>query len=90
MGKRYDPGVDMDTTLRAAYRAIRRHGSTVRKGQAYFLWRRYFGDRPTTFYAASDGTVWRNDKASLLAELRLLMLRQGMPVGFVGRFDRSL
>ena len=90
MGKRYDPGVEMDTTLRAAYAAVRQHGSPVKKGQAFYLWRRFFGDHPTTFFAAPDGTVWRSDKATLLAELRLLMLRQGMPVGFVGRFDRSL
>lgn len=81
---------DVDDTLREAYTYIRRRGSVVMRGQAFYLWNRVFGPRPTTFYASSDGTVWRNDKAALLAELRLLMLRRGLPVGFVARFDRPV
>ena len=86
----YDPELDMVSTLRAAYRAVRQHGTPARKALAYYAWRRLDGPRPTTFLVASDGTAWRYDRASLLAELRLLMLQQGMPVGFVARFDRSL
>lgn len=87
MGKRYDPGVDLNDTLRAAYQAVRRHGSAVRKAHAYYLWRRL---DTTSFVVASDGTVTRFDRVALLAELRIMMLRQGMPLGFVARFDRAL
>lgn len=81
---------DLDTTLRDAYGYIRRQGPSVAQARAYYLWQRCLGERPTTFIAAGDGSVWRNDKVSLLADLRTIMLAWGMPPAVLARFDRAV
>lgn len=94
--KRHSKGVgvkpdELDGLLRSAYGHIRRRGSVVMRGEAFFRWKRTLGPgQVTTFYAASDGSVWRNDRAALLAELRIIMLRRGLPVDFVALFDRTV
>lgn len=81
---------DIDTVLRSTYGFLREHGHVTSKGLAYFRWKRTLGPGPvTTFVAGPDGVV-RCDRAWLLAELRLIMLRQGLPLAFVARFDRAV
>lgn len=75
---------DLDATIYRAYRFLRRSGNVVLAGQAWMLYRK---SKRTTFMVASDGTAWRYNRAALLADLRLLMLRT-YPVGFVAKFDR--
>lgn len=76
---------DRDLTIRRTYKALRAHGSTVIQGQAWLLMRRAQG--PRRFVAGPAGTVRSDDRAALLAELRLLALRQ-FPATFVANFDR--
>jgi hypothetical protein len=81
---------DLDSLLRVTYGYIRRHGSTVARGRAYFLWKHALGKRPTTFIASTNGVLWRNDRVALLAELRLVILRENLPVECVMAFNRHV
>lgn len=75
--------------MRGLYSYLRRHPSVIVRGQAYMAWQSANGPRAATFLVASDGTVWRNGRASLIANLRTIALRAGLPVAFVARWDRD-
>ena len=81
---------DLDS-LRRTYRFLRRQPNAILRGQAYMLWKRGpLGERPTTFVAGPNGVLWRNDRAALLADMKILMLRAGYPIAHVAKFDRNL
>jgi hypothetical protein len=76
---------DRDLTIRRTYVALRTNGSTITKGQARLLMRRAQG--PRRFIAGPNGVVCTDDRAALLADLRLLCLRH-FPAAYVANFDR--
>lgn len=85
-------GDDLDV-LRALYKYLRNHPSVIVRGQAYWLWQRLHGRRPTSFMAGDGGRfspeTIRFDRTALIAELRLLVLAAGAPASFLAHFDRS-
>jgi hypothetical protein len=77
---------DLDETIYRAYRLLRRHGSVVTAALAWSVYRRAQG--PRKFVAGPNGVLRTDDKVALLAELRLIALRQ-FPAAFVAaKFDR--
>jgi hypothetical protein len=76
---------DRDLTIRRLYVALRVSGSPITKGQARMFMRRAQG--PRKFIAGPSGTVCTDDRAALLADLRLLCLRH-FPAAYVANFDR--
>jgi hypothetical protein len=53
---------------------------------AYLLWS---NSGSTTYVVTPDGTCLPNDRATLIANLRLLLLRADFPVEYVARYDRD-
>jgi hypothetical protein len=72
--------------LRATYEALRVHGAAHTGGWAYLLWSRV---GRTSFIVSADGECVANDRVTLLAQFRTMLLRQGFPVEYVAKFDRT-
>lgn len=76
--------------LRSLYAYLRsQRGRPAYQGWAGLLWRRLHGPNPTTFVVNTAGECWPFDRAALIAEYRLLLLEQDLPVAFVATFDRT-
>lgn len=71
---------------RGLYAALRRKRTASTAGMAYLLWS---NSGSTTYVVTPDGTCLPNDRATLIANLRLLLLRADFPVEYVARYDRD-
>lgn len=72
--------------LRGLYRALRTHGAPQTSGWAYVLWSR---SQRSSFLVSPDGTCVPDNRATLIAQFRTMLLDQGFPVEYVAKFDRS-
>lgn len=76
---------------RALYEWLRTHRSQGNRGWSYWLWRRWHRPERTTFIVDSKGEALHlpSRRAALIAEYRIFLLQQDLPVGFVASFDRT-
>lgn len=76
---------------RALYEYLRSHMCVSHRGWATLLWERWHSARRATFIVSPKGEAIHlpSPRAALIAELRLVLLRQGYPLGFVALFDRT-
>ena len=71
---------------RGLYAALRRKGTATTAGMAYLLWS---SQERTSYIVCPDGTCLPRDRATLIAQLRILLLRAEFPVEYVARYDRD-
>lgn len=72
--------------VRSLYAYCRRHPTPYVRSMARVLYER--GDR-TTFIVNGRGEALPYGRPGLIADLRILLIRAGLPVGFVARWDRT-